>query len=550
MSESTTDPTTLAHAFVSSLLDGKPPNGIQPDQLGPFAELGTEMLRGWHQAGTEGTRRVFVSYADRDPAVAALRADDTLQTLQGLLQETRVPPPEANTVMDDRELLTQGAHDEGNAQRLLRRYEGRFVYNDAWGWMCRSRTHWTTEGAEAVLDRATVDTLSATIEAALKSGKADQYKELISRSIPTSSRVQGAKYLFASLVYTSPSTFDQDPDLLNCPNGVVDLRTGELRHHSPNDRFTHCTAVDYRPGADPSPWVNWLTEAVGGKQVVDWLQMAVGYSFTGHTREEVLFYLYGPSRSGKGTFVETLLDLLRTPLADVDTCDTLPPPRQADPQNFNLAPFHSARLIGASESTSHERFNEAKLKQLTGGDKIQAAFKHKTPFSYRPKHKIWLASNQPVNADPDDDAVWGRLRVIAFPHSHLGSENKSLKEQMRTPAVLEGVLAWAVQGAMRWYKLGSKGLPELENSAKLKQQQRETLDAIGMWIDESCLKDDSYFAASSQLYRNYSDWCKDNGVTAKMQRGFSESLKRKGYRDTRQRINSKLVRGFYGLKID
>ena len=449
----------------------------------------------------------------------------------------------------ERALLYEGAHDEGNAQVTHLRYKGRFCYNDSFGWLQHTGSHWTTEGAEAATERAITETLLARIDAALRSGEADKFGDLIKRCIPSSSRVQGAKAQLKSLVYVGPKHFDADPDLLNCPNCVVNLRTGEIAPHSPEQRFTHCTSVPYEPGTDTTAWLRWLAGAAGAEQI-DWLQMAVGYSITGHTREEVLFYLFGPPRAGKGIFTETILNMLGTPLADVISFATLTATRDADTQNFNLAPLHSARVVMASESNQYERFNEAKVKSLTGGDKIQAAFKHHTPFSYRPKYKIWLSSNQPVNADPDDDAVWGRVRVIEFPHSHLGQEDKMLKQSMLSPEVLKGVLAWAIEGAQKWYALGAGGLPELPSSQALKHQQRAEIDAVGMWFEECCMQSRSdSFTPGHELYSSYKLWCESNGQTPKQMRGLTQALKRKGLADARQYVDGKLKRGFTGVKI-
>lgn len=475
--------------------------------------------------------------------------------LQALLAEAKVEPPATaaseQAARAERALLAEGAHDEGNAQATHLRYQGRFCHNEAFGWLQHVGSHWTIGGAEAATERAITETLIARIDAALKSGAADKHGELIKRCIPSASRVQGAKAQLKSLVYVSEDSFDRDPNLLNTPTGVVDLRSGHLSPHSPDQRFTHCTSVPYEPGADQSAWLKWLIGAVGAEQAA-WLQLAVGYSITGHTREEVLFYLYGPPRAGKGLFTETLLAVLGKPLATEINFSTFTAQRTGDSQNFDLAPLKPCRLVAASESNSYERFNEAKLKALTGGNEVYCAFKHHTHFSYRPQFKIWLSSNEPVNADPDDEAVWGRLRVIEFPHSHLGAENKLLKEKMRSPAVLTGVLAWAVAGAARWYELGAAGLPELATSSNLKQQQRAEIDAVGAWLDECCLQADGQqapkgsFTSSSDLYSNYESWCRRSGVEPKKAKSFGQSLAKKGYKPDRDNTGA---RGFRGLKL-
>lgn len=445
-------------------------------------------------------------------------------------------------------LLLEGISDEGNARCVKQLYPNTFLYTEAQGWLSYTGTHWTAKGAEAIVNRSIVDTLTSRIKAALSSDP-EKHDKLIKFCIPNKGRVQGAIYLLESSVASDIDEFDAEPDLLNCKNGVVDLRTGLLSPHSSSQKFTHCTTVDYRPNADVSPFLAWLTEAVkGGKETVDWLQMAIGYSLTGHTKEEVLFYLYGPPRSGKGTLTEMLLALLGGTLAKEVNFGTFTAQRTGDSQNFDLAPLKPCRMVMASESNAYERFNEAKVKMLTGGNEVYCAFKHQTHFGYKPQYKIWLSSNQPVNADPDDDAVWGRLRVIEFPHSHLGIEDKTLKARMRSTDMLEGVLAWAVQGAMRWYALGKVGLPELTGSAVAKSEHRSELDNVQAWFDECCEPVEG-FTSYSVLYQSYEEWCKHRGVEPKKQKGFSQSLIRKGYVNKLAKIDGRMIRGFTGLRV-
>lgn len=471
-------------------------------------------------------------------------------------QPTVTPQPQTAGANSRQYLLDEGVHDEGNAQCVLKRYDGSFLNNDSWGWLHHTGAYWRREGAEAILERSITETLEARISAALGTGQAAQYESIIKKCIPNARTVQAAKSQFESLVYVSHEIFDTDLDSLNCPNGVVDLRTGAIQPHSTGQRFTHCTTVEYKPGTDYVDWVEWLTDATN-PETADWLQMATGYSLSGHTNEEILFYLYGPPRSGKGTFTEAILALLGTPLADTINFSVLTAPREVDTQNFGLAPLHSARFVEASESNQYERFNEAKVKQITGGNKIQCAFKHQTPFSYRPKYKIWLSSNQPVNADPDDDAVWGRVRVVEFPNSKLGQEDKTLKDRMKSTSMLESILCWAIEGAARWYKLGDSGLPELKSGLKAKTLQRNELDHVQAWLDECCKSDDpKSFAPNNEIRSSYENWCKHNGVPPK-QKGLSQSLIKKGFNNNGGKVHrytdnvgmSQVSRGFFGMKI-
>lgn len=464
-------------------------------------------------------------------------------------QPTEAPLPPADGKQKDT-LLNAGINDEGNADCVLAIHGKTFLYSETLGWLHYDGRKWTTEESESKVDRAIVAMLEERVKTALQTGNMEAYSTLIKFCIPNKGRVQGCKYMLQSKVSVSYEAFDRDPDMLNCRNGVVNLRTGEIIPHSCEQRFTYCTSVDYKPNADYKIWEEWLIEALGGHyEAYHYMQIAVGYSLTGHTSEEILFYLFGPPRSGKGTFTEVLLALMGAPVAKEVDFGTFTARRTGDSQNFDLAPLRPCRFVAASESNAYERFNEAKVKALTGGNEVYCAFKHRDHFSYRPQFKIWLSSNQPVNADPDDDAVWGRVRVLEFPNSHLGDEDKSLKHNMKTTAVQEGVLAWSVQGAIAWYKLGQKGLPEIQQSRTVKDAHRNDNDHTQTFIDECLVVGDVYFIACDRLFPEYSNWCERNGVEPKKQKGLTQSLKKKGFFDDRRRINGVLKRGIVGIAL-
>lgn len=451
-------------------------------------------------------------------------------------------------VIADQALLSLPTHDDGNAECVNVRYPGRFSYNKSFGWMAYTGTHWKHD-ADLEVGAAVTETLKARLVAASSAKEPEMYKHILSKCLPNANRVHAAMSQLTYKVKSDPNEFNKQPDMLNCLNGVVNLRTGEMIAHHPTQRFTYCVNAEYKPNASREVWQKWLGDTVG-EQTSAWLKLATGYSITGSTKEEVLFYLFGPPRSGKGTFTETMLALLGSPLGEAISFGILTAARDVDTQNFMLAPLHSSRFISASESNQYERFNEAKLKTLTGGDSIPCSFKHKMPFNYRPQFKIWLSSNQPVNADPDDDATWGRLRIVPFPNSNLGDENKDLKEYMRSPEVLEGVLAWAVEGAIEWYRLGSKGLPELESGKKIKSEHRSELDNVQAWIEECCSESSGSFTSLALLQTSYETWCDIHGVEAKRKKGFSQSLTAKGYKAKRTTLaDRKTVRGFEGLTL-
>jgi putative DNA primase/helicase len=316
-------------------------------------------------------------------------------------------------------------------------------------------------------------------------------------------------------------------------------------------RFTYCVPVAYSQ-QDYTEWLGFLSDVVGGGQeVIDYLQMACGYSLTGHTREEILFYLWGPTRSGKGTFAEAFMALIPHPISTMVDFNSFTTKREGDVSNFDLAPLKPARMIFASESNRTQALNPAKIKQLTGGDRIRACFKHKDFFDYQPQFKVWMMSNHSCNGDPEDDALWGRVQVIRFPNSFLGKEDKTKKARLKSTEMLQAVLYWAVQGAVQWYELGAKGMIPPAQVIETTQSHRDELDYVQQWLDECCEPDEDSWTANESLMTSYTEWCKGNNVQyPKGPKALAQSLKAKGYQISQvKKVEGKTKKGVGGLSI-
>lgn len=442
-------------------------------------------------------------------------------------------------------LLTAPADHDGHAQCVMHLFPDRFMYVEAYGWLYNNGKYWQREGAEAELGKAVIHTLRARRAAAAAAEKYD----LVKACHGSEGNVNGTRGRLKDRVTELIDCLDNNPDLLNVQNGVLNLRTGELMPHSMAYKFTYVLPIEYDPKADRSEWLAFLQSAVGDYQTIEFLQMATGYSLTGNTWEEIMFYIFGPTRSGKGTFTETIIAAMGTPLSTEVDFVTFTADRTGDTQNFDLAPLKPCRFVAASESNKNQPLNPAKIKALTGRNYVRCAFKHRDHFQYQPSFKIWLSSNNPVNVDVDDDAAWGRVRVIQFPHSHLGEEDISLKQRLTQPAALRGVLAWMVEGARVWYEMlkTGQGMPVPQSVTDATQQQRDEQDQIKAFIEERCTK--AEYTKYSELYQAYKSWCEDNGVSPKLQKQFSQSLKRKGYPTTQKKVNGKNDRYAMGLGL-
>lgn len=436
--------------------------------------------------------------------------------------------------------------DAGKAEALVALFPGAIVYTNGRGWGFHSGTHYEFESEGSEFRVATMcEQILNEMGLAVREAHERRANEAIARNENPPRRPSLASYKrddrkigsimgrpLKARVGMTDNDFNQHDHLLNAANGVIDLRTGQLLDREEvDDRFTYCVPNEYNPTARSAEFEQFLVEVLPDPEVREFLQVVVGYSITGSTREEKMFYLHGPSRSGKSTLTMLVSKALGgSPLVEHASYDLLTRDRKYDSNKADLASLKEARLVISSESSRTERINEAMLKNVTGREKIQAALKYKDMMQFEPAFKLWYTSNFAPNADPDDPALWGRLVVINFPVSFLGREDKTLKDRLSTPEVLQAILTWAVEGARMYYELGERGLRVPDFLNEYKEAMRYEQDFVAQFIDECFdVNVDGERVASADLHSVYELWCKENGVPPKLIKSFSVGLSDKGF---------------------
>ncbi|MCC6223447.1 MAG: hypothetical protein IT201_08160 [Thermoleophilia bacterium] len=319
------------------------------------------------------------------------------------------------------------------------------------------------------------------------------------------------------------ANLDADPWLLACPNGTLDLRTGQLRDHDPADLISVGTDVPYRPDATCERWQRFLLEIFNGDQeLAEFTRRAVGYSLTGDTREHVLFVLHGAGCNGKTTFLETVKRLLGG-LAATAAFDTFARVRGDRGPRNDLARLHRARLVAAAESGEGRRLDEATVKQITGGDTVAARFLYGEHFEYRPRFKLFLATNHRPRVDGDDDAIWRRIRLVPFAVGFRGREDRELDQALE--AELPGILRWAVQGCLAWQRhgLGSAGAVEQATA-----DYRRDEDTLGAFLAERCELGHDHETTPADLRDAYERYCREIGERPPAASVLGKQLSRRG----------------------
>lgn len=340
-------------------------------------------------------------------------------------------------------------------------------------------------------------------------------------------------------IAASADVWDADDWLLNTPGGVVDLRTGVLRQAAPGDYMTKRTAV--APGGDCPMWEAFLHKSFGGDMnLIAFVQRVLGYTLTGSTQEEALFFGHGNGGNGKGVLMKTVAKIMGD-YAKNATMATFAQTKN-EQHTTDLARLRGARLVTASETESGQQWAEAKIKTLTGGDTITARFMRSDNFEFDPKFKLLIAGNHKPRLKNVDEAIRRRFYLIPFTIDIPKDErDEHLKENLQ--AEWPGILAWMIKGCLAWQR---QGLDAPASVLAATEEYLQGEDATLTWLAERCEEGPDLKSEGDALFNSWAFWAKDAGETVGTKRNFYEVLEKHGYRHTRSNTGK---HSFAGIQV-
>ena len=338
------------------------------------------------------------------------------------------------------------------------------------------------------------------------------------------------------------SELDQDHYLFNCQNGTVNLRTGELLKHDPHDFITIIVPYEYTTEAICPRWLQFLNEVTAGDTALQqYLQRTVGYSLTGNTKNQVLFFLYGLGNNGKSTFTSVIRKLMGPYGERANTDLFLLKDKNVGGPKEGLANLQGKRFVVASELEEGRRFAVSLIKDMTGGETIKADKKYEHEIEFESTYKIWLVGNhKPIIADTTL-SIWRRVKLIPFTVT-IPKENIDLELSEKLEKELPGILNWAVEGCLDWQKYGLNE-PSIVVSAT--DVYRRESDVLGDFLEDCCALNPAYSIPKSELKNAYEKWCETNRVEPIGQRTFKSRLMEKGIGERK----SGGTRFWQGIKI-
>lgn len=443
------------------------------------------------------------------PDLPAQQQDATITPITAAAGNTALKALPA-TITSDPDALT----DLGNARLTATRYAHRLRYiPDAGRWAEWTGTRWEWAPDNAPATQAVIETIEE-IPADNDQLVKHRLKSMGARSISNA----------VALVKVEPGLridaehFDARPHELNTPGGIVNLKTGETTPNDPT-RY-HSMTTSHAPAEGAPKWVEFVDWTMGSNHaMVRYLQQLVGVSLIGETLEPILPFLHGKGANGKSVFLETVRSVLGDYAIQSPNDLLLTGPKQHPTELANL---RGRRFVVMAEINEGARFDEAKLKTLTGGDAISARFMRQDLFDFVPTHTLWLAANHKPSVESGGDSFWRRLRVIPFENQvPEAKRNGNLKNQLLEEAA--GILHWAIEGAVDYLANGFIEPPEVREATSDYANEE---DSLGRFMEDRVQRvSDEARIDQTEFRRAYKQWCELNDEHEMNATAFGRALK-------------------------
>ena len=423
--------------------------------------------------------------------------------------------------------------DFGNSTRLVQSYSDVLRYDLVQRlWIAWDGTRWVVESSDGLAMQFAFKVPNLIALEAAEAGDEGNKKALLKHAIST----QSARALEAIVrlakhrreIAANVEDFDPHNHLLNVANGTIDLRTGEIREYSKEDKITKLVPIAYDAAASAPLFDKFLTRIFDGNQsLICFMQRVCGYTLTGETGEQCLFLLHGDGANGKSTFLEVIAALTAEYGMHVRTEALMKHKNtSAGGASEDIAELRGSRFVSAVETNVGQQLAEGLLKQVTGQDRVKARKLYGHNIEFRPTFKLWLACNHKPEIAGTDHAIWRRIHLIPFDVTIPENEReKRILDKLK--AELPGILAWGVRGAVEYYREGLKVPDEVKRATERYQSEQDTLSDF---IADTCEVDPNSSAPVSEVYMMFDMWCRANGEAVMHRKLFSQMMRARGFK--------------------
>ena len=353
------------------------------------------------------------------------------------------------------------------------------------------------------------------LERMQRGGESPKTVQLVSKFAQTTDTARGLGNIvkLASTLpemAVSPMQLDCKPMMLNTDGTTINFGNVDAMIGDPDrgDLITKVCGCAYDFNATCPNWEEFISQIFNGdKDLMEYIQKAIGYSLTGRVSEKCFFYCYGEGSNGKTVFLNTIRSMFGDYGQQASIRTFLKKKGESEIRD-DLVNLKGARFVSAVEPDESAKFDMEVMKPLTGNDPIRCRTLHQRQIEYLPELKLWLAGNTRPMITETNAGAWDRVRLIPFIVSFIGREDRGLEDKLKTE--LSGILNWAIRGYRMYYEHGL-GTPKCVVNAT--EEYKVECNSLLAFISQYCVinKLGGLKILKRDLYNAYCDYCNNEG---------------------------------------
>ncbi len=325
--------------------------------------------------------------------------------------------------------------------------------------------------------------------------------------------------------------------VLNCRNGLLDLRTGTLSPHSPDHLSALQIPHDWNPDATCPVYEQWAASVVPDQ--LDDLEESASLMLDPSRVPGKAVFLFGPSHSGKSTYLRLMEHVAGHSNRSAVSL------HQLGEDRFASADLYQRILNVAADLSSKHVADLSIFKMLSGEDAIRANRKYGKDFTFTNQALFAFSANELPTVSEASRAYANRIKPFQFPYSFAGREDPSIEERMMRDE-LPGIL---VRWVAAWQRHRARG-GYLPTDPRVMREFETRSDRVALWVSEKCtvhpeaagrLVGPDQGTKKSTLHEMFKAWAKDEDSSSPMSsRKFIERLQSvNGVGDVRLRHENK-----------
>jgi P4 family phage/plasmid primase-like protien len=343
--------------------------------------------------------------------------------------------------------------------------------------------------------------------------------------------------------YINRDKFDTEDDIVNVQNGLLSIRTGELRNHSSDFLSTIQLPIRYDPKAKCPNILKFLSQVLHPQDVFSALEI-FGYILYRAAIFEKAFLLNGNGDNGKGVFIKLI-----EAFAGSNNCSHVPL-QELDKDRFSAADLYGKLVNTFADLKSEKLTATGSFKTMVSGDSVYAQRKYGQPFSFRNHAKLVFSANRIPDTEDKSYAYYKRWLILLFDKVFQGkAKDTDLISKLTTPEELSGLLNLALIALRQLRKDGGFKDVSVE---KVRKEYEYKANTVKAFIEEKCdidLTAPEYHVSTVYLYNEYWNFCRDKGARPLEMNVFGAKLKEQGIEKDRKRIYGEREYFYFGVRL-